>query len=110
MRLLARGFLVVVFNGLLRGVGREEAGEVAVLVVAQRDEAEFGEFEFACFRDQDFGRDSSFVCRDPRRSCGWAGFLLLPPDCGPRTCYTPAVFLYGCAPCCGEGEGGIAPQ
>ena len=45
------GFFAVVLYRLLCRVGREEAGEVAVFVVAQRDEAESGKFVFACLRD-----------------------------------------------------------
>ncbi len=60
-RLFAGGFFRIVQRRLLRRMCREEAREVVVLVVRQRNEAEVGELELARFRNQHFGRDLGLV-------------------------------------------------
>ncbi|SSH46103.1 Uncharacterised protein [Klebsiella pneumoniae] len=51
----------IVQRRFLRGVGREEAGVIAIFVVRQRDKAQAGELKLPRLRDHHLGRDLHLV-------------------------------------------------
>ncbi len=75
----------IVQRRFLRGVGREEAGVIAIFVVRQRDKARAGELKLPRFRI--ITSEGIFTGLPVPRSYRWIGkSFTAPPACGPRIC------------------------
>ena len=87
---VGRGVSGVVQRRFLGGVGRKEAGVIAVFVVGQRNEAQTGEFKFAGFRDHHFGRDFHLIAGTEVVQMDWQVFHRA-TGLRASNLYTPAV-------------------